>query len=144
MTTGLSARYSGMKLISVYSRDDRAELLYQLLAERDETVNISHKGMPTFKDHEKFIASHPYEDWCFVCDPEPVGAVYLTKQNEIGVFIFTGSQGKGYAREAIKALMEKHGPRRYLANINPHNEASRFLFSGLGFKLVQQTYEHAA
>jgi hypothetical protein len=38
-------------------------------------------------------------------------------------------------------LMQRHGHRRYLANINPRNERSAYLFSRLGFNLVQHTYE---
>jgi len=119
-------------------------LLYRLLAERGDEVNISHKEMPSWGAHVLFVESHPYEAWYFICDHEPVGACYLTHQNEIGVFVFAEHQKKGYARQAIGALIEKHGPGRYLANVNPRNEASRFLFQGLGFKHCQNTYEMVA
>jgi RimJ/RimL family protein N-acetyltransferase len=133
-----------MKLISVYERRDRHELLFRLLAERGDEVNISHKGMPTWEQHVKFVESHPYEAWYFICDPEPVGACYLTSHNEIGVFVFSENQKRGYARSAVKAIIEQHGPGRYLANVSPLNEASRFLFGGLGFKMLQHTYELVA
>jgi RimJ/RimL family protein N-acetyltransferase len=135
---------SRMTLTSVYTRPDRCELLYRLLAERGEEANISHKEMPNFVRHTAFVESHPYEAWYFICDPEPVGACYLTRQNEIGVFVFAEHQKKGYARQAITTLIEKHGPGRYLANVSPRNEASRFLFHGLGFKHCQDTYEMVA
>ncbi len=100
--------------------------------------------MPGFDDHVAFVESHPYEAWYFICDPEPVGACYLSNHNEIGVFVFAEHQKKGYAREAIKAIIAEHGPGRYLANVSPRNEASRFLFNGLGFKHIQNTYEMVA
>ena len=37
-----------------------AEFLFDLLEERDSTANISHKKMPTYNSHIKFIKSKPY------------------------------------------------------------------------------------
>jgi RimJ/RimL family protein N-acetyltransferase len=133
-----------MNLISIYERPDRHALLYQLLSERDEAVNISHRAMPCWGDHVRYVESNPHEAWYFICDPDPVGACYLSKSNEIGVFVFHNHQKRGYGRAAVKALMEKHGGRRYIANINPRNDPSQFLFKNLGFKLVQNTYELVA
>ncbi len=132
-----------MTLNSVYDRADHHKLLFQLLSEREETTNISHAKMPEWDKHVGFVDSHPYEAWYFI-GPEPVGACYLTKQNEIGIFIFKDHQGKGHGPKAVKALMELHGKRRYLANINPRNEKSAALFAALGFKPVQHTYEAPA
>ena len=140
MTTEPFVQPSAIRLLSVYGRHECGRLLYELLSERTADVNISHRAMPSFEDHAAFINSMPYEAWYFICDPEPVGSVYLSKQNEIGVFIFQKYQKQGYARRAVMALMEKHGKRRYLANINPANAGSRFLFTGLGFNLIQHTY----
>lgn len=133
-----------MNLVSVYARPDRHELLYRLLAERGDEVHISHRKMPNFNEHVEFVESDPYEAWYFICDPDPVGACYLSRQNEIGVFVFAEHQKKGYARSAIKALIEKHGPGRYLANVSPKNKSSRFLFNGMGFRHIQDTYELVA
>ena len=139
MTTEQSAQPSEILLTSIYEWSDRAEILYRLLSEREASVNISHKAMPCWGDHIRFVESKPYEAWYFI--GEALGACYLSKQNEIGVFLFKEHQGNGYGRAAIKAIMEKHGWRRYLANVSPDNERSRFMFQGLGFKLCQQTYE---
>src|SRR3972149_3811105 len=133
-----------MMLQNIYERPDYHELLYRLRAERGDDVNISHKEMPSLSQHILFVESRPYEAWYFICDPDPVGACYLSHQNEIGVFVFAEHQKKGYARDAIKAIVEKHGPGRYLANVSPRNEASRFLFQGLGFRMCQHTYEMVA
>lgn len=138
-----------MLLINVYGRRDRHQLLFDLLSERDETTNISHRAMPAWDDHVKFVESRPYDVWDFIevwSDHEmqhiPVGACYLTRQNEIGVFVFRKFQGSGYGPAAIRRLMEKSGPRRYLANINPHNDRSQSVFAALGFNLCQLTYEY--
>jgi len=129
-------------LESVYAYNNRHQILWDLLLERDESVNISHRQMPTWDQHQEFIESRPYKSWYFVCDPSPVGACYLTNADEIGAFIFKQHHKKGYGRFAIKQIMELHGKRRYLANIAPQNDPSRFLFTGLGFKLLQNTYVH--
>lgn len=104
-------------------------------------MSISHRAMPSWSDHIKFMESKPYEAWYIIGDD--YGVCYLSKQNEIGVFLFREFRGMGYGPRAIKALMAKHGPRRYLANVNPRNEASATVFRNLGFKLVQHTYELA-
>lgn len=127
-----------MALTSVYRRPDRHEILYRLLSERDEGVNISHKAMPCWGDHIRFVESMPYEAWYFIGDV--FGACYLSRQNEIGVFVFNEHRGKGYGRAAIQEIMRLHGKRRYLANVNPRNERSAALFASLGFELCQHTY----
>ena len=130
-----------MKLASVYERPDRAQLLFQLLEERGPDVSISHKAMPTWDEHVRFVESRPYQAWYFIEAEGVVGACYLSKQDEIGVFVFNAHQGKGYGPWAIEAIMLKHGKRRYLANINPRNTKSAEIFRNLGFKQIQVTFE---
>jgi RimJ/RimL family protein N-acetyltransferase len=133
-------------LRSVYERPDRHWILYLLLCERDETTNISHKWLPEYDAHVDFVESKPYAAWYFIEDSYSshsviLGACYLSKQDEIGIHIFKAHQGKGHGWRAVKALIDKHGPRRYLANISPRNERSAEMFSRMGFKLIQHTYE---
>jgi RimJ/RimL family protein N-acetyltransferase len=134
-----------MILANVYDTAGSIEVLYELLKERDDTVNISHKVMPDFTSHAWFVESQPYSKWFLIqVGGESVGSIYLSRQGEIGVFVFKAHQGKGYAKEAIKAVMAMQPGHRFLANINPANEKSARLFSELGFKLIQHTYEVAA
>lgn len=132
-----------MKLTTVYARPDRHIILWQLLKERDASVNISHREMPSYQEHVRLIESRPYEAWYFIdlgrktgC----VGACYLTRRNEIGVQVFEKHQGKGYGKSAVSLLMTLNGSNRFLANVNPRNERSAALFKSLGFSLVQHTY----
>jgi RimJ/RimL family protein N-acetyltransferase len=130
-----------VRLDSVYAHADAEDLLYQLLAERTPSQSISHQLMPTLNSHRRFVRSHPYRAWYLILDGEErVGAIYLTKEREIGVFVFEKFQRRGYGREAIRLLM-RLWPGRFLANINPINEASIRLFQGLGFNHIQNTYE---
>jgi len=131
-----------MKLIDVYKSSDALRILYQLLEERSPEINISHRKMPTWEEHRVFVSSYPYLVWYLIeVEEVPVGAIYLSKQDEIGVFILQIYQGRGYARRAISMLMEHHPRERYLANINPENHKSIELFRDLGFSHIQVTYE---
>ncbi len=70
--------------------------LYNLLEERGPRTNISHKKMPSMKQHEKFIQSKPYSKWYIIENlGQDVGSIYLSKNNEIGVFILKKNQNKG-------------------------------------------------
>lgn len=145
-----------MKLVPVASNERDARILYELLAERPSWASISHKEMPAWEEHVRFVSDHipvglevgelrhihSYADWCLiVVDNGTVGAVYLTHQNEIGISIFDRYWGKGYATEAVKMIMQKHGPGRYLANVAPNNAPSHSLFRRLGGRVIQSTYE---
>ena len=130
-------------LVSVYRLPKTApELLYRLLEEREPHVNISHRGMPTWKSHIKFIAGHPYSAWYLIrSGKDYVGAIYLTALGEIGIGVLAQWRGHGFARAAIQALMRQHPRGRFLANINPGNATSIRMFSEMGFRIIQQTYE---
>lgn len=131
------------------------KFLYDLLQEREDHVSISHKTMPSWDDHVNFVCSMPYRYWWIIFGeippidgmrqvPRNVGAAYLSKQNEIGIFIKKEYQGKGYGKEAIKRIVEMFPGQRLLANISPANERSHKLFQELGFSPIQTTYELAS
>ncbi len=131
-----------MELVDVYSEPDADAVLLYLLSEREPHQNISHRVMPTPAEHKAFIDDRPYLHWYLIGDGddcEYVGAVYLSKQREIGVGVLKRYRGYGYARYAVRTLMGMH-PGPFLANINPNNSDSIRLFTGLGFNLIQQTY----
>jgi len=128
-----------IELIPVKITD--AEFLYDLLKERTHDINISHSGMPTYTEHEKFIRTNNYYVWyIIVWHNNKIGSIYLTDRHEIGVFIGSNWQRKGFAKKAILVLMKKHKRPYYLANINPNNETSKKFFMRLGFELIQYTY----
>lgn len=132
-----------MKLIDVYEIANSEKILYDLLSERETVVNISHHQMPTWEQHCEFVNSRPYREWFIVINDteKPVGACYLSKQNEIGVQVFRDFQGRGYGNFAIQAIMYRHADERLLANISPENVKSQEVFKKLGFRLIQYTYE---
>ncbi len=116
--------------------------LYELLTERDPRANISHKKIPTFAQHIKFVESKPYSKWYIIeYDGTKVGSAYLSKQDEIGLFIKKNLQRKNLGKQALKILLKKNPRNRYLANISPKNKKSIKFFQKNGFKLIQYTFE---
>ena len=119
-----------------------SNFLYELLKQRDPRANISHKRMPSFKQHESFIQSKPYSKWYIIeYEKQKVGSIYLTQTNEIGIHIIKAIRRKNIATLALQILMKKHPKQRYLANINPKNQKSIKFFTKQKFNLIQYTYE---
>lgn len=124
--------------------------LYSLLRERQPQESISHTTMPTLRAHTQFVLNRPYATWR-IADwwAVPVGAVYLTHRNEIGIAIRIVHQGHGMGTavlreflQSVKPLPAEPGLRvgHFLANINPGNLRSKRLFERNGFRLKQVTY----
>lgn len=157
-----------IRLVDVYEgtgiRHGALEFLYRLMEERqtEPEVNISNRGLPTFEHHRAFWTRRPYrfaylvEAVDFVSrDPQLdghpwIGYVSATGRNEIGVVLLKSWRGHGFGPHVVRALMEKHHPNppipgectgRWLANINPANERSIGMFTRLGFREIQRTYE---
>ena len=127
--------------LTLVSKSD-AQFLYGLLKERESNVNISHKKMPTYVQHIKFIESKPYSKWYIIrLGNQKIGSAYLSKQNEIGIFITKNMHAKKIGTTALNILIKKNRRKRYLANINPKNEKSISFFKQNKFRLIQYTFE---
>ncbi len=129
-----------MELTPITGTADQCAFLYRLLQERPAEANISHRAMPTYDEHCAFVQRRPYSAWYLIHNRDPLGAIYLTVTDEIGVAIAREAQGNGYAQMAILSLMELHPRKRYLANVAPDNAASHALFARFG-KVIQHTFE---
>ncbi len=129
-----------IKLKTVSKSDYR--FLYSLLIERDTRVNISHKKMPTYNQHVSFVSAKPYSKWYVILyGASKAGSIYLTSQNEIGIFIKKSFQNKQIGNIVLHKLIQKNPKKRYLANVNPQNKKSMRFFKNNGFKLIQYTFE---
>lgn len=116
--------------------------LYELLKDRNPKANISHKKMPTFSEHTKFVCSKPYKSWYVVLmNKQKVGSVYLSKQYEIGIFLLKEFQKLGIGKTILQLLISKNPQYRYLANVSPKNYESIKFFKNNNFKLIQYTFE---
>ena len=120
---------------------DDAEFLFDLLKQREGTVNISHKSLPDWEEHLQYVKKHDYQSWDIIwVENTRIGNIYLTKNNEIGIFIDKKLQFHGYGSKALEEFMKKNGKKRYLANINPTNYKSIQFFGKHGFTHIQNTY----
>ena len=129
-----------VKLKTVSKSDYR--FLYNLLMERDARANISHKKIPTYNKHVAFVSAKPYSKWYVILyDTNKAGSIYLSSQNEIGIFIKKSFQGKQLENIALRKMIQKNPKKRYLANVNPQNKKSMRFFKNNGFKLIQYTFE---
>lgn len=118
------------------------DFLYELLSKRDKIENISHKKMPTFSKHKKFVLSNPYQKWYIVIlEKQKIGSVYLSQINEIGLHLLKQFDNKKIKNEVLQILFEKNPRNRYLVNINPNNSNSIKFFKNKNFKLIQHTFE---
>ena len=129
-----------VKLKTVSKSDYR--FLYNLLMERDARANISHKKIPTYNQHVSFVSAKPYSKWYVILyDTNEAGSIYLTSQNEIGIFIKKSFQSMQLGNIALRKMIQKNPKKRYLANVNPQNKKSMRFFKNNGFKLIQYTFE---
>jgi RimJ/RimL family protein N-acetyltransferase len=117
------------------------DFLYELLKEREGIINISHKKLPSFSEHEAFVKSSPYQFWEIIWnDNERIGNIYLTNRDELGIFIKKKSQSMGSGSIALQKFLKKTGKKRFLANVNPTNYKSIQFFGKNGFSHIQNTY----
>ncbi len=133
------------RLVDLYDCEERHRLTFDLLNERDPKINISHRKMPSWADHTKFVDSKPYDAWYIIRDAwaKSVGTIYLTDRREVGLFIRKESIGKGYGRSAVSELERKH-PGRLYANCNIKNIEGICFFYREGFNLLSLTLEKDA
>ena len=133
---------SPISLKSVTNSD--VKFLFDLLKERDPHVNISHRKMPTYSQHTNFIKSKPYSKWYIILkSKQKIGSIYLSKNDEIGIFLSKKFQGKNVGNSALNELVKKNPRKRFLANVNPKNKKSISFFKNNNFKLIQYTFEKA-
>ena len=127
-------------LTKVSEKDLR--FLYNHLKDRDPIAYISHKSMPSYREHVEFVLSKPYSYWYIIkINQKKIGSIYLSKNNEIGIFLRKEFQEFGIGGFVLEMLLKKHPRKRFLANISPKNKNSMKFFKNHGFKLIKYTYE---
>ena len=129
-----------LKLREVDENDEK--FLYKLLEERKPITYISHKEMPSYEEHVKFVRSQPYSKWYIIeIDGERVGSIYLTHQNEVGIHLFKAHEDEQRYLNIIKKLIAESTETRFFINISPRNELYINFAKKMGFNLKQYTYE---
>ena len=116
--------------------------LYDLLKNKDSNANISHKKMPSYDEHVEFVMSKPYTNWYIIeYDKKNVGAIYLSKQDEIGISVNNDYEYDQIAKHALKLLMKLNQRKRYLANTSPKDVRSQEFLLKNGFTGLEYVYE---
>ena len=131
---------SSIKLNQVTKNDTL--FLYDLLKNKDPNANISHKKMPSYDEHVKFVMSKPYTNWYIIeYDKKNVGAIYLSKQDEIGISISNDYEYDQIVKPALKLLMKLNQRNRYLANTSPKDVRSQEFLLKNGFTGLEYVFE---
>ena len=70
-----------------------------------------------------------------------VGAIYLSKQDEIGISINNDYEYDQIVKPALKLLMKLNQRKRYLANTSPKDVRSQEFLLKNGFTGLEYVYE---
>ena len=88
------------------------------------------------------MKSKPYFIWYIINkNDKKIGTIYLSKQDEIGIFIKKEFQNEGIGIKALELLIKKNPRKKFFANVNPKNFKSVQFLENFGFKLIHNTYE---
>jgi RimJ/RimL family protein N-acetyltransferase len=121
-----------LRLIS----ENDAEFLYDMLKERDTTINVTHERLPTFNEHKNFLNSQPYDAWYIIeLESKMVGNIWIDNQNRIGFFVKNQYKGFGLIVPAFHELKRIHRRSNYFGKVNPKNFESQKLLKHLNFVL---------
>jgi hypothetical protein len=136
-----------MQFECVIPTSSQIETLYIQLKER--THSISHKRMPSYKEHESFVKNHPYRQWFIVKNAvRALGNVYIQYNNSVGLNIdYSVTDGQIYNilkfvyREIppLPAIPSKRFGEFFL-NVPSSNMTLQRKLSKLGFIEVERTF----
>ena len=112
------------------------KFLYELLQNKKNIQNISHNKMPTYEEHVKFILQEPYTNWYIITSVfGKIGAVYLSKNNEIGINIFEKYDSYLIKEAVFQQVIEKNSSKTFSVNINPKNHQMKDFLEKFNFRL---------
>ena len=133
--------------------------LYELLKERDLSKGITHKKLPSLKEHRTFVENQlmsingdreniekarldPYDGWYIITsDAIELGSVWIEKDGNIGLQIQKKFQKIGIGVIAYEKIQKIHKKENYKTTINPNNNEAIKLTEKLGFILKEKAYD---
>jgi UDP-4-amino-4,6-dideoxy-N-acetyl-beta-L-altrosamine N-acetyltransferase len=135
-----------LRFEEVTATPEQTEILMDLLKNRK--YPISHKKIPSLKQHSNFVANHPYRNWSIIYSNEIViGAFYLTNDNAIGIDL------KIDKSEVYEAVIEKIRtvyqpletipsvrPGYFFLNLAPGNHVLADVLKQLGSEKTQSSF----
>ena len=140
------------------SKDD-IDFLYELLKERDASITITQKKLPSLKEHRTFVENQlmsingdreniekarldPYDGWYIITsDAIELGSVWIEKDGNIGLQIQKKFQKIGIGVIAYEKIQKIHKKENYKTTINPNNNEAIKLTEKLGFILKEKAYD---
>ena len=124
------------------------DILFKLLSNRK--FNISHKEMPSFSEHEKFVSSNPYRYWYLISNKKKyIGSFYIQYDNSIGInldplnyeeaipWVIKNIKLKFKPSLAIKSKTSKN----FFINVPPDDISFNNKIRSLGYRPSQISYE---
>ena len=116
------------------------KFLFNHLKERDPREKISHKKMPTYDEHVKFVLSKPYSKWYIIFEKnKKIGSVYLTKADELGLHLKKEYFRESLLKEILESLMKSEPNKRFVFNVSPRNKKFMKFLQKNGYMISQQT-----
>ena len=116
------------------------KFLFNHLKERDPRENISHKKMPTYDEHVKFVLSKPYSKWYIIFEKnKKIGSVYLTKADELGLHLKKEYFTERILKDVLENLMKNEQNKRFVFNVSPRNKKLMKFLQKNGYVISQQT-----
>tara|TARA_Y100000589_G_C26951523_1_gene546687 strand:+ start:27 stop:455 length:429 start_codon:yes stop_codon:yes gene_type:complete len=131
----------------VTNSEQTISLLYELLAKRKH--KISHKEMPNYDDHRKFVSNHPYRYWYIIKTTNiPIGSFYIKSDNSVGINIIDESKeiieciinfinANIEPNPSVKSMI----PDYFFVNIPSTNINLINIFENLNKKSIQSSYQ---
>lgn len=127
-------------------RPDDLDAMHAIFSRADAMAHwdtLPHKDKATTKAFlDGMIAADPNSSDDFVIEHQGqlIGKAGFWRQPEVGYIFHPDYWGKGFGKEVLTALIERafahHGWPEIVAEIDPRNDRSRKLLTGLGFKLT--------
>lgn len=124
-----------------------SKTLFYLLEKRAHS--ISHKSIPKYEDHKKFIKSKPYRYWYLIFENnEPIGSFYVQNDNSIGLnlLVFNLDSIKtilDYIKEELEPLDEvaSKTPPYFYINVAYSNAELKEILKKLDSIPIQTSYK---
>jgi RimJ/RimL family protein N-acetyltransferase len=123
---------------------DHVAYLYAILYRRmsEPKFNISHRRMPTLRQHWAFLKSRPYEQHYLIMSGEVLlGACYVSHHDEVGIWLSTEHRRSGLGSHILDQIIKRRGRQRLIANVAKTNLPSLMFFLRNGFVLLPEEPE---
>ena len=138
---------NNFKLIKIKPTASQIKILYNLLKNRPK--NISHKKMPSFSSHAKFVKNNPYRAWWILQNKNNIlGSAYVNHDNSVGLHLdlseisFSASYFVKNLKKNLKSLKAQKSKifKDYYFNVSPNNIGLINWLTESGYKENQRSF----